>query len=64
LLRLRPSDGEIVEKNIPAPYEVHLVSFRSDSDFENFMNDKDRKRFLHLKEDSIQSSMLIKGMQL
>jgi hypothetical protein len=64
LLRLRPSEAEIVEKNIPAPYEVHLVSFRTDKDFENFMGDKERKRFLHLKEDSIESSTLIKGIQL
>ncbi|MEX1241400.1 MAG: DUF1330 domain-containing protein [Cyclobacteriaceae bacterium] len=64
LLRLRPSEAEIVEKNIPAPYEVHLVSFRTDEDFENFMGDKERKRFLHLKEDSIESSTLIKGVQL
>lgn len=64
MLRLRPAESEIIERNISAPYEVHLVSFPTDQDFENFMNDKDRKGFLHLKEDSIESSMLIRGGQL
>jgi hypothetical protein len=64
LLRLRPAETEIVENNISAPYEVHLVSFPADKDFENFMNDEERKRFLHLKEDSIESSILIKGIRL
>ena len=64
LLRLRPTGDQIIEKNMPVPYEVHLVSFPTEKDFENFMNDPGRKRFLHLKEDPIQSSMLIKGVKL
>jgi hypothetical protein len=64
LLRVRPSADEIIERTIESPYEIHLVEFISESDFENFMKDEERKKFLHLKEQSIRSSVLIKGMKL
>lgn len=64
LLRIRPAEGTIVEKNIETPYEVHIVSFESDQDFLDFMNDKERLSFLHLKEQSIKSSILFKGIKL
>lgn len=64
LLRVRPGEGAIIEKNMEAPYEIHLVEFASENDFKNFMKDEERKRFLHLKEQSIRSVLLIKGTQL
>jgi uncharacterized protein (DUF1330 family) len=64
LLRIRPSENAIIEQSIDAPYEVHLVEFDSDSDFNNFMQDEERKKFLHLKEQSIQSVILIKGNKI
>jgi uncharacterized protein (DUF1330 family) len=64
LLRIRPSENAIIEQSIDAPYEVHLVEFNSDSDFNNFMQDEERKKFLHLKEQSIQSVILIKGNKI
>lgn len=64
LLRLRPGHETIIEKNMDAPYEGHLVSFPSDADFQDFMKDPGRKKFLHLKENSIESSVLIKGTKL
>jgi hypothetical protein len=64
LLRIRPDDPSVIDRSIDVPYEVHLVEFQSDSDFENFKLDKDRKNFLHLKEQSIKSVMLIKGVQI
>jgi len=33
-------------------------------DFENFKHDEERKKFLHLKEQSIQSVLLIKGTKV
>jgi uncharacterized protein (DUF1330 family) len=62
LLRVRPNPNEVIEANTEIPYEIHLVSFDSDNDFENFKHDKERLQFLHLKEKSIKSSMLIKGV--
>ena len=64
LFRLRPSEGNFVESHIPNPYEIHLVEFDSDADFQNFMQDEERKQFLHLKEKSIESSVLYKGTKI
>lgn len=64
LLRVRPKNEEIVEKTIDAPYEIHLVEFETDNDFENFKQDEERKKLLHLKEQSIKSILLIKGSQI
>ncbi len=61
LLRVRPAEQNIVESAIEHPYEIHLVAFASDADFQNFMQDEERKTFLHLKEQSIKSVTLIKG---
>jgi uncharacterized protein (DUF1330 family) len=64
LLRIRPELNQIISGNIENPYEVHLIAFNSESDFEQFMMDEERKNFLFLKEQSIQSSVLIKGSRL
>lgn len=61
LLRIRPDDASVIEKNIEKPYEVHIVSFDNEQDFENFKQDKTRQEFLHLKEQSIQSVLSIQG---
>ena len=50
LLRVRPGQDSLVEINIERPYEIHLVEFDKENDFDNFMKDEERKRFLHLKE--------------
>ena len=64
LLRLRPSDNSFIEHHIDKPYEIHLVEFEAEEDFENFKHDEERKKFLHLKEQSIQSVLLIKGTKV
>jgi uncharacterized protein (DUF1330 family) len=64
LLRVRPTNEAIIEANIENPYEIHLVSFESETDFQGFMKDEERKKFLHLKEKSIRLSVLYKGQQL
>lgn len=60
-LRIRPEQNSIIESNIDVPYEIHLVEFDTEQDFENFKNDEGRKKFLHLKQQSIKSSILIQG---
>jgi len=64
LLRVRPNAEAYIDSTIEHPYEIHLVEFDSDTDFLNFMQDEERKRFLHLKEQSIKSVVLIKGTKL
>ena len=64
LLRVRPGETAFIETWIDKPYEIHLVEFESEQDFKNFMVDEERKKFLHLKEQSIRSSVLYKGVKL
>jgi uncharacterized protein (DUF1330 family) len=64
LLRVRPAENAFIENNIEQPYEIHLAAFDSEQDFENFKQDEERKKFLHLKEQSIKSSILIQGTKL
>lgn len=61
LLRLRPDATSIIESGMEVPYEMHLVVFESREDFEAFTTDPERKQFLHLKQQSIRSSLLIGG---
>lgn len=64
LFRLRPNERDFVESHIDKPYEIHLVEFETQQDFENFMKDEERKKYLHLKEQSIKNSLLIHGTKL
>ena len=64
LLRVRPAENAFIESNMERPYEIHLVEFDSEQDFENFKQDKDRLKFLHLKEQSIKAAILYKGGKL
>ena len=63
-LRIRPNENSIIESNIEKPYEIHLVEFESQQDFDNFKKDEERKKFLHLKEQSIKSVIMIQGTKL
>ena len=64
LLRIRPVRNEIIQAGIQSPYEVHMVSFMSEEDYEKFKLDEDRKKYLHLKEKSIEKVVLILGKEV
>lgn len=64
LLRYRPDPENIIEQDIETPYEIHLVEFTSDQDLKSFFKDKEREKFVHLKEKSIKTAWLIKGARL
>ena len=64
LIRVRTDSNSIIENTINKPYEIHLVEFDTEQDFENFKEDEERKKFLHLKDQSINSTLLIKGTKL
>ncbi len=64
LFRVRPGSDAYIQNLLEKPYEIHLVEFEEESDFQAFMKDEERKKFLHLKEQSIQSSILIRGVKL
>jgi antibiotic biosynthesis monooxygenase (ABM) superfamily enzyme len=64
MLRLRPDAGSVVEAAIDHPYEVHIIRFASMLDFDAFLTDSERSKYLDLKEKSIKESFLIKGEAL
>ena len=64
LLRVRPTESNFIESQIEKPYEIHLVEFQTQQDFDNFKQDEERKKFLHLKEQSLKTSILIQGTEL
>jgi uncharacterized protein (DUF1330 family) len=64
LLRVRPNDNSFIEHAIDKPYEIHFVEFDTEQDFKNFSRDEERKKFLHLKEQSIKASILVQGIKL
>lgn len=64
LFRVRPDDKAFIEYRGEKPYEIHLVEFDNEQDFENFKRDEERKKFLHLKEKSIRTSTMIQGIKL
>lgn len=59
--RIRPENKAFIEGEAEMPYEIHLVSFLTEADFQRFLQDEKRKQFLHLKEQAIRTSLLIKG---
>lgn len=64
LFRVRPGDDAYIEYSTDRPYEIHLVEFDSQQDFENFKLDAERRKFLHLKEKSMRASILIQGTKI
>ena len=64
LLRLRPSADDVIACEGEQPYEVHIVQFATEADFQNFGKDESRKQFLHLKEKSVRSALLFKGAKV
>ncbi len=64
LLRVRPIETTFIENHIDKPYEIHLVEFETQQDFDNFKQDEERKKFLHLKDQSIKASILFQGTKL
>lgn len=61
LLRLRPGTGAALESNMEVPYELHFVRFETEEDFTRFTADPQRRKFLHLKESAIRSSLIVGG---
>ena len=64
LLRIRPGKDNFIESHMDRPYEIHLVEFEHQQDFEGFLKDEERKKYLHLKEQSVKEVVLIQGTRL
>ena len=64
LLRIRPTDESYIEQQMEKPYEIHFVKFDTEQDFAAFSQDESRRQFLPLKEQSVQTAILIQGVKL
>lgn len=64
LMRIRPTENTIIANQLEIPYEIHLVEFETQQDFENFKQDEERKKYLHLKEQAIKTSIIIQGTKV
>ncbi|HEY0432612.1 MAG TPA: DUF1330 domain-containing protein [Chitinophagaceae bacterium] len=64
LLRVRPPTDAYITRDIEEPYEIHIAEFPSASQFDAYLEDEERKRFLHLKEKSIRAAFFIRGTRL
>ncbi|PCJ23492.1 MAG: DUF1330 domain-containing protein [SAR86 cluster bacterium] len=64
VLRIRPGKDSLIEGIAELPYEVHIVSFPSQKDFDNFAIDEERKASIHLKEKAIRDVVLYQGVLL
>jgi len=62
--RLRPSKETYISSSAEQPYEIHFISFDSENDLAEFLKDDTRQNFMHLKNESVQSSLLIKGEKM
>lgn len=61
IFRLRPKEDDFISYSREKPYEIHFISFDSENDFEKFMSDGERKKYIHLKDESVESVLLVKG---
>ncbi len=64
LSRIRPTDDSLIEGTLEKPYEIHFISFPSKADLQAFMLDEERKQYVHLKERSVRSVILVKGEKI
>ena len=60
--RIRPAQENFVDHLTDAfPYEVHILSFPSEEKLSDFIADPKRQAFVHLKNESVKTTFLIKG---
>ncbi len=64
VLRLRPDPASRIGGTAELPYEVHVVRFETEEDLGRYSQDEERQRWIHLKDGSVRSALLVKGVAL
>ncbi len=64
LYRLRPSGEDFIDLEEEPPYEIHFISFDAEGDLQAFLKDDSRLKFVHLKDKSVKSILLVKGEKM
>src|SRR5262245_35870215 len=62
VLRLRPDRVSMIAGTSELPYEVHVLRFETEKGLAAYSQDEERQRWLHLKDQSVRSALLIKGV--
>jgi uncharacterized protein (DUF1330 family) len=63
LYRIRPDRDSVIHATDEQPYKIHLVSFASKEDFENYRQDKKRNTYLPLFGQSVKKVILVESNQ-
>ena len=65
LHRIRPAKESFINHLTDSfPYEVHILSFPSEEKLAQFIADPKRQDFVHLKNNSVKTTFLIKGEKI
>jgi antibiotic biosynthesis monooxygenase (ABM) superfamily enzyme len=59
--RIRPAAAAFIDGEADRPYEIHVVSFPAESDLAAFGRDPARAAVLHLKDESVERIVMIRG---
>ena len=62
--RIRPDKNAFIKNNGELPYEIHLVSFGSKADFEDYASNPERLDAMEMKSRSVEKMILIEGFAL
>lgn len=64
LYRIRPNLESVLVDTGEQPYEIHVISFESEDGLQQYSRDDTRSKFLHLKEASVKSQLILKGSKV
>jgi uncharacterized protein (DUF1330 family) len=64
IYRIRPTEDSFINGEKDIPYEIHIISFDTQEKLGEFMADDSRLKFLHLKEEALKSTLVIKGQKM
>ena len=64
IYRIRPNAESIISDSQEVPYEIHFISFESETALNNFLSNEGRKKLIHLKEYAIKSTIVVKGVEM
>lgn len=64
IYRVRPESAQFINDVAEKPYEIHFVSFDFEADFKRFMQDEERKSYLHMFKESVREVLLVGGQAL
>lgn len=61
IFRMRPDRETMINKIDRIPYEIHILSFPSREDFDEFKSDPERQKIAYLFKESVEEAVLIEG---